>query len=106
MPFSVFIQLVEVSEGGQVHSAVLSVLSSNLALLTVLHSEAALSPCLVPSETADLPDPSDLPDVVSSVLKDIMKDEDISGMYITSVLISCYDFTVIKHRLDRDIRCN
>ncbi|XP_060770714.1 treslin isoform X2 [Neoarius graeffei] len=70
--------LVEVSEGGQVHSAVLSVLSSNLALLTVLYSEAALSPCLVPSETADLPDPSDLPDIVSSVLKDIMKDEDIS----------------------------
>ncbi|MCI4381888.1 hypothetical protein PGIGA_G00257280 [Pangasianodon gigas] len=72
--------LAEVSEGGQVHSAVLSVLSSNLALLTVLHSEEALSTCLVPSETADLPDTSDLPDIVSSVLKDIMKDEDTSGI--------------------------
>lgn len=81
-----FVQLAEVSEGGQVHSAVLSVLSSNLALLTVLHSEETLGTFLVPSETADLPATSDLPDIVSSVLKDIMIDEDTSGMYTTSVM--------------------
>ncbi|KAF7702015.1 treslin isoform X2 [Silurus meridionalis] len=70
--------LAEVSEGGQVHSAVLSVLSSNLALLTVLNSIEALSACLVPSETGDLLDTSELPDIVSSVLKDVMKDDDTS----------------------------
>lgn len=79
--------MAEVSEGGRVHSAVLSVLSSSLALLTVLHNEEPLSICLVPSETTDLPDTSDLPDIVSSVLKDIVKDEDISGMHVISVLI-------------------
>lgn len=78
----VSVQLAEVSEGGQVHYAVLSVFSSSLALLTVLHHEEALSTCLVPSETADLPDTSDLPDIVSSVLKDILKDEDTSGVYV------------------------
>ncbi|XP_058264470.1 treslin isoform X2 [Hemibagrus wyckioides] len=70
--------LAEVSEGGQVHSAVLSVLSADMALLTVLHSEEPLSTCLVPSETTDLPDTSDLPDIVCSVLKDLMKDDDTS----------------------------
>lgn len=80
--FSVFVQLAEVSEGDLVHSAILSVLSSNLALLIVLHSEEALSRCLVPSETTALPDTADLPDIVSSVLKNVMKDEDISGMYL------------------------
>lgn len=105
--FSAFGQLADVSEGGQVHSAVLSVLSSSLALLTILHSEEALSTCLVPSETTDLPDTSDLPEIVSSVLKNIMEDEDTSGMYVTNVLISCYDFfPMAKHRLARDIRCN
>lgn len=61
-----------------------------MALLTVLHSEEPLSTCLVSSETTDLPDTSDLPDIVCSVLKDLMKDDDTSGMYATSVLISCY----------------
>ncbi|GAA6091465.1 treslin [Tachysurus ichikawai] len=69
--------LAEVSEGGHVHSAVLSVLSYSMALLTVLHSEEPLSTCL-PPETADLPDTSDLHDIVSSVFKDLMKDKDTS----------------------------
>ncbi|KAM9495457.1 treslin [Clarias gariepinus] len=68
----------EVNEGGQVHSAVLSVLTSSLAVLTVLHSEEPLCTCLDRTETTDLPDTSDLPEIVSSVLRDIMKDEDTS----------------------------
>ncbi|TSK13370.1 Treslin [Bagarius yarrelli] len=65
--------LAEVSEGGQVHSAVLTILCPNMALLTILQGEGALSTSHVPSE---LPDTLDLPDIVRSVLKDIMKDED------------------------------
>lgn len=95
-----FVQLAEVSEGGQVHSAILSVLSSNLALLTVLHSKEALSMCLAPSETTDLPDTSDLPDIVSSVLKDIMSDDDTSGMHVTNVLISCRASSLTRHISD------
>ncbi|KAK9952396.1 hypothetical protein ABG768_018238 [Culter alburnus] len=76
--------LAEVSEGGVLCSAVLSVLSSCTAQLTVLQplvtQEDQLLPAdLVSSDTTDLS--SDLPDVVSSVLNvmyDIMEDEDCS----------------------------
>lgn len=87
----VCVQQAEVNEGGQVHSAVLSVLTSSLAVLTVLHSEEPLCTCLDRTETTDLPDTSDLPEIVSSVLRDIMKDEDTSGMYVTSVVIGRHD---------------
>ncbi|XP_067236390.1 treslin isoform X2 [Chanodichthys erythropterus] len=76
--------LAEVSEGGVLCSAVLSVLSSCTAQLTVLQplvtQEDQLLPAdLVSLDTTDLS--SDLPDVVSSVLNvmyDIMEDEDCS----------------------------
>ncbi|XP_036432110.1 LOW QUALITY PROTEIN: treslin [Colossoma macropomum] len=74
--------LAEVSEGSLVRSAVLSVLSPYIALLTVLqplatHCEEVLDKSLISSETAE--NSADLPDVVHSVLNvmyDIMKDED------------------------------
>ncbi|XP_077067019.1 treslin isoform X2 [Siphateles boraxobius] len=76
--------LAEVSEGGVLCSAVLSVLSSCMAQLTVLQplvtQEDQLLPAdLVSLDTTDIS--SDLPDVVSSVLNvmyDIMEDEDCS----------------------------
>lgn len=79
-------QLAEVNEGGVVCSAVLSVLSSCTAQLTVLQplvtQEDQLLPTqVVPLDTTDIS--SDLPDVVSSVLNvmyDIMEDEDCSGV--------------------------
>lgn len=74
------------NEGGVVCSAVLSVLSSCTAQLTVLQplvtQEDQLLPThVVPLDTTDIS--SDLPDVVSSVLNvmyDIMEDEDCSGV--------------------------
>ncbi|XP_073688131.1 treslin [Garra rufa] len=76
--------LAEVSEGGVVCSAVLSVLSSCTAQLTVLqplvtHEDQLLPADRVSLDTTDIS--SDLPDVVSSVLNvmyDIMEDEDCS----------------------------
>lgn len=76
--------LAEVSEGGVLCSAVLSVLSSCMAQLTVLQplvtQEDQLLPAdLVSLDTTDIS--SDLPDVVSSVLNvmyDIMEEEDCS----------------------------
>ncbi|XP_043083123.1 treslin isoform X2 [Puntigrus tetrazona] len=76
--------LADVSEGGVVCSAVLLVLSSCTAQLTVLQplvaQEDQLLPAhVVPSDSTDLS--SDLPDVVSSVLNvmyNIMEDEDCS----------------------------
>ncbi|KAI7811939.1 treslin [Triplophysa rosa] len=76
--------LAEVSEGGVVCSAVLSVMSSCTALLTVLQplvtqGNEHLPDSLVSSETTD--DSTDLPDVVSSVLNviyGIMENEDCS----------------------------
>ncbi len=74
--------LAEVNERGVVCSAVLSVLSSCTAQLTVLQplvtQEDQLLPThIVPLDTADIS--NDLPDVVSSVLNviyDIIEDED------------------------------
>lgn len=73
--------LAEVSEGGVVCSAVLSVMSSCTALLTVLQPLVTqhLPDSLVSSETTD--DSADLPDVVSSVLNviyGIMENDDCS----------------------------
>uniref|UniRef100_A0A8C1Q4I8 Treslin N-terminal domain-containing protein n=1 Tax=Cyprinus carpio TaxID=7962 RepID=A0A8C1Q4I8_CYPCA len=75
--------LAEVSEGGVVCSAVLYVLSSCMAQLTVLQplvtQEDQLLPTHVPLDCTDIS--SDLPDVVSSVLNvmyNIMEDEDCS----------------------------
>ncbi|KAL1247593.1 hypothetical protein QQF64_022969 [Cirrhinus molitorella] len=76
--------LADVSEGGVVYSAVLSVLSSCTAQLAVFQplvtqEDQPLSADLVSMDTTDIS--SDLPDVVSSVLNvmyDIMKDEDCS----------------------------
>lgn len=83
--FSLLTQLAEVSEGGVVCSAVLYVLSSCMAQLTVLQplvtQEDQLLPTHVPLDCTDIS--SDLPDVVSSVLNvmyDIMEDEDLSGI--------------------------
>jgi len=83
---TVFTQLAEVSEGGVLCSAVLSVLSSCTAQLTVLQplvtqEDQPLPADLVSLDTTDIS--SDLPDVVSSVLNvmyDIMEDEDCSGV--------------------------
>lgn len=77
--------LAEVSEGGVVCSAVLSVLSSCTAQLTVLQPLLAQEDQLLPThlvslDTTDIS--SDLPDVVSSVLNvmyDIMENDDCSG---------------------------
>ncbi|XP_016093133.1 treslin-like isoform X2 [Sinocyclocheilus grahami] len=79
-----YAMLAEMSEGGEVGSAVLSVLSSCMAQLTVLQplvsQEDQLLPAhVVPLDSTDIS--SDLPDVVSSVLNvmyDIMEDEDCS----------------------------
>ncbi|XP_051548860.1 treslin-like isoform X2 [Myxocyprinus asiaticus] len=76
--------LAEVSEGGVVCSAVLSVLSSCTALVTVLQplvtlGDEHLPASFISSETADIS--TDLPDVVSSVLNvmyDTMENEDCS----------------------------
>ncbi|XP_051979224.1 treslin [Xyrauchen texanus] len=76
--------LAEVSEGGVVCSAVLSVLSSCTALLTVLQPLVILGDMHLPassvsSDTADIS--TDLPDVVSSVLNvmyDTLEAEDYS----------------------------
>ncbi len=84
--FSLLTQLAEVNERGVVCSAVLSVLSSCTAQLTVLQplvtQEDQLLPThIVPLDTADIS--NDLPDVVSSVLNviyDIIEDEDGSGV--------------------------
>ncbi|XP_016425287.1 treslin-like isoform X2 [Sinocyclocheilus rhinocerous] len=74
--------LAEMSEGGVVGSAVLSVPSSCMAQLTVLQplvsqEDQLLSAHMVPLDSTDIS--SDLPDVVSSVLNvmyAIMEDED------------------------------
>ncbi|KAA0724360.1 Treslin TopBP1-interacting checkpoint and replication regulator [Triplophysa tibetana] len=80
-----FSMLAEVSEGGVVCSAVLSVMSSCTALLTVLQPLVTqgyehLPDNLVSSETTD--EFTDMPDVVSSVLNviyGIMENEDCSA---------------------------
>ncbi|RXN17235.1 treslin-like isoform X1 [Labeo rohita] len=78
------VMLAEVSEGGVGFSAVLSVLSSCTAQLTVLQPLVTQEDPLLPSDlvSLDITDiSSDLPDVVSSVLNvmyDIMEDEDCS----------------------------
>ncbi|XP_017554944.1 treslin isoform X1 [Pygocentrus nattereri] len=76
--------LAEISEGGLVRSAVLSVLSPCTALLTVLQHlpaqcEEVLDKSLISSETGE--NSADLPDIVQSVLSvmyDIMKDENMT----------------------------
>ncbi|CAM4734760.1 unnamed protein product [Leuciscus chuanchicus] len=76
--------LAEVSEGGVLCSAVLSVLSSCMAQLTVLQPLVTQEDRLLPADIVSLDTTdisSDLPDVVSSVLNvmyDIMEDEDCS----------------------------
>ncbi len=87
------------NERGVVCSAVLSVLSSCTAQLTVLQplvtQEDQLLPThIVPLDTADIS--NDLPDVVSSVLNviyDIIEDEDGSGV----CLFVIYFFYADKH---------
>uniref|UniRef100_A0A8C2KAU1 Treslin N-terminal domain-containing protein n=1 Tax=Cyprinus carpio TaxID=7962 RepID=A0A8C2KAU1_CYPCA len=83
--------LADVSEGGVVCSAVLLVLSSCTAQLTVLQPLVTQEDQLLPTDlvfldtTEDLS--SDLPDVVSSVLNvmyDIMEDEDLSDQVKSS----------------------
>ncbi|XP_052399798.1 treslin [Carassius gibelio] len=77
--------LADVSEGGVVCSAVLLVLSSCTAQLTVLQPLVTQEDQLLPTDLVSLDTTndlsSDLPDVVSSVLNvmfDIMEDEDLS----------------------------
>ncbi|XP_007244308.3 treslin isoform X1 [Astyanax mexicanus] len=71
--------LAEVVEGGLIRSAVLSLLSPHTALLTLLQplstqSKEVLDTNLISSETAH--NSTDLPDIVSSVLNVIMKEDD------------------------------
>lgn len=76
---------MEVSEGNIIHSAILSVSSSHMALLTILQplkieGKEVLSANFVSSQTSDMTDCIDLPDIVCSVLNAIIEDEDNSGM--------------------------
>ncbi|XP_072529843.1 treslin [Salminus brasiliensis] len=73
--------LAEVSEGGLLRSAVLSVLTPQTALLTLLQplstrSKEVLDTSIIASETAH--SSTDLPDIVNSVLSVIMNEEDSS----------------------------